>query len=62
VEKIFLKTGEVELLITSIDDDKLLRNEELKILYNKRWANETNSGKEKTLLQLENVSSQIKMG
>lgn len=62
MEKIFLKTGEVELLITSIDDDKLLRNEELKILYNKRWANETNSGKEKTLLQLENVSSQIKMG
>lgn len=62
VEKIYLNTGEIEILITSIEDDKLLSNEDMKTLYNKRWAIETNIGKEKNLLQLENFSSHKKNG
>ncbi len=62
VEKIFLKTGEVEILITSIKDEKILSNAEMKTLYNKRWAIETNIGKEKNLIQLENFSSHTKNG
>lgn len=62
VEKIFLNTGDVEVLITSINDEKLLSNADMKILYNKRWAIETNIGKEKNLLQLENFSSHKKNG
>lgn len=62
VEKIVLNTGEIEILITSIEDDKLLSNEDMKTLYNKRWAIETNIGKEKNLLQLENFSSHKKNG
>ena len=62
VEKIVLNTGDIEILITSINDDKLLSNEEMKMLYNKRWGIETNIGKEKNLLQLENFSSHIKNG
>lgn len=62
VEKILLNTGEVEILITSIKDEKLLSNEEMKTLYSKRWAIETNIGKEKNLIQLENFSSHIKNG
>ena len=41
VEKIYLNTGEIEILITSIEDDKSLSNEDMKTLYNKRWAIET---------------------
>jgi Transposase DDE domain len=62
VEKIFLNTGEIEILITSIADEKLLSNADMKMLYNKRWSIETNIGKEKNLLQLENFSSHIKNG
>jgi hypothetical protein len=51
-KKILLKTGEVEILVTSIMDDELLRNVEIKLLYNKRWEIETTIGKEKKLLQL----------
>jgi Transposase DDE domain len=62
VEKIFLNTGDIEILITSIDNDKLLSNADMKMLYNKRWGIETNIGKEKNILQLENFSSHIKNG
>lgn len=62
VEKIFLENGETEILITSIDDEQVLSRAEMKILYNKRWKIETNIGKEKNLLQLENFSSHLKNG
>ena len=61
-EKIFLDNDEVEILITSIDDRDLLSNSELKMLYNQRWKIETNIGKEKNILQLENFSSHLKNG
>lgn len=62
VEKVLLKTGEIEILITSIKDDKLLTNQELKELYNLRWGIETDIGKDKNLMQLENYSSHLKNG
>lgn len=62
VEKIVLENNEVEVLITSIDDELLLSNSEMKELYHKRWAIETNIGKEKNVLQLENFSSHLKNG
>lgn len=62
VEKIVLDNQEVELLITSIKDENVLSNSEMKVLYHKRWGIETNIGKEKNLLQLENFSSHLKNG
>lgn len=62
VEKIFLENNEIEILITSIKNEKILSREEIKMLYNKRWNIETNIGKEKNLLQLENFSSHLKNG
>jgi Transposase DDE domain len=62
VEKIMLNTGEIEILITSIIDENLLSNAEMKMLYNKRWGIETNIGKEKNILQLEHFSSHLKNG
>jgi len=62
VEKVVLDNNEIEVLITSIDDEQLLNNSEMKALYHKRWAIETNIGKEKNLLQLENFSSHLKNG
>lgn len=62
VEKIALDNGETEILITSIHDEQILSNDEMKMLYNKRWKIETNIGKEKNLLQLENFSSHLKNG
>jgi predicted transcriptional regulator len=62
LEKILLKTGEVEILITSILDEEKLSNKEMGELYHKRWGIETNIGKEKNILQLEHFSSHLKNG
>lgn len=62
VEKINLKNGEIEVLITSIKDNKILSNQEMKELYHQRWTIETDIGKEKNLMQLENFSSHLKNG
>lgn len=62
VEKIVLDNNEVEILVTSIADENLLSNSEMKALYHQRWGIETNIGKEKNLLQLENFSSHLKNG
>lgn len=58
-EKIKLPGGSIEVLLTSILEKKELSNDEMKMLYGKRWGIETAIGTQKNLLQLENFSSHL---
>lgn len=54
--RIILKTGEVEVLVTSLLDEVEYPHDVFKDLYNLRWGVETFYGKIKGLLTLENFS------
>lgn len=54
--RVRLDTGETEVLVTSLIDDKLYETEEFKELYNMRWGVETFYGVLKTRLNLENFT------
>lgn len=54
--KIKLSSGETEVLITNLYDKVLYTDEDLSYLYFLRWGIETNYGKEKNQLQLEQFS------
>ena len=55
IVKIKLKTGEIELLATNLNEKEFTK-EELKELYNKRWTIETGYDKLKNIIQLEEFS------
>jgi hypothetical protein len=61
VALITLKTGEQELLITSLIDQSLYSKEELASLYNLRWGAEENYKFHKIVMELENFSGQSKL-
>lgn len=54
--KVFLSSGEVEILLTNLYDQNLYTNEDLKYLYGLRWGIETTYGKQKNQLQMEQFS------
>lgn len=54
--KIDLPTGEQEILLTSLYDEKLYSIEDLKYLYSLRWGIETAYGKQKNQQQMEQFS------
>lgn len=56
VVKIDLSTGEQEILLTSLYDEKLYGIEDLKYLYSLRWGIETAYGKQKNQQQMEQFS------
>jgi len=59
--KIILKSGEVEYLITNLDEDELSRQDSKK-LYNFRWNEETSFDTDKNKLEVENISSKTPNG
>jgi len=54
--KVFLSSGEEEILLTNLYDQNLYTNEDLKYLYGLRWGIETTYGKQKNQLQMEQFS------
>jgi hypothetical protein len=54
--RITLPTGENEILLTSLYDQKLYNTEDLKYLYSLRWGIETVYGKQKNQQQMEQFS------
>jgi len=54
--KVKLPTGEVEILLTSLYDEKLFTIADLKYLYGLRWGIETSFGKQKNQQQMEQFS------
>jgi len=54
--KVFLSTGEIEILATSLLDQEKYPTEDFKALYNKRWRIETFFDKLKNRLSLENFT------
>jgi hypothetical protein len=54
--KIKLSTGQTEILLTSLYDEKLFTLADLKYLYGLRWAIETTYGKQKNQQQMEQFS------
>jgi Transposase DDE domain len=54
--KVKLPTGEVEILLTSLYDEKLFTLADLKYLYGLRWGIETTYGKQKNQQQMEQFS------
>ena len=54
--KVPLRSGEVELLLTNLYDEKLFTAEDLKYLYGLRWAIETTYNKQKNQQQMEQFS------
>lgn len=58
---VLLSTGEKELLITSLLDQKTCSKNEFKILYNYRWGAEENYKWHKTGYELENFSGQTRL-
>lgn len=54
--RITLPTGEDEILLTSLYDEKLYGIEDLKCLYGLRWGIETSYGKQKNQQQMEQFS------
>jgi hypothetical protein len=57
--KIILPTGETEILLTSLYDEKLYSLEDLRYLYNLRWKIETTYNKQKNQQQLEQFSGHL---
>jgi hypothetical protein len=53
--KVILSSGEVEILLTNLDYQNLYTNEDLTFLYGLRWGIETSYGKQKNLLQMEQL-------
>lgn len=53
--KVKLPTGEVEILLTSLYDEKLFTIADLKYLYGLRWGIETTFGKQKNQQQMEQL-------
>jgi len=51
--KVYLDTGEVEILITNLLDNKLYTTSSFKEIYFMRWGIETDYNKQKNILQLE---------
>ena len=56
IEKIKLDTGEIEVLLTNLYDEKLFTNKDLKYLYSLRWGIETTYSKQKNQQQMEQFS------
>jgi len=56
--KVYLNTGETEILITNLHDHKLYSAALFKEIYFMRWGIETEYGKQKNILQLEIFSGQ----
>ena len=56
--KVFLNTGETEVLITNLHDNKLYPTALFKQIYFMRWGIETEYDKQKNILQLEIFSGQ----
>ena len=54
--KIKLRTGEIEILLTNLYDEKLYTLEDLKYLYGLRWGIETTYSKQKNQQQMEQFS------
>lgn len=54
--KVKLSSGEVEILLTNLYDEKLFTIEDLKYLYGLRWGIETTYGKQKNQQQMEQFS------
>lgn len=54
--KIKLRTGEIEILLTNLYDEKLYTTEDLKYLYGLRWGIETTYYKQKNQQQMEQFS------
>ncbi len=54
--KVKLSTGEIEILLTDLYDEKLFTLEDLKYLYGLRWGIETTYYKQKNQLQMEQFS------
>lgn len=54
--KIKLSTGEIEILLTSLYDERLYTTGDLKYLYGLRWEIETTYGKQKNQQQMEQFS------
>jgi hypothetical protein len=54
--KIKLSTGEIEILLTDLYDEKLFTLDDLKYLYGLRWGIETTYDKQKNQLQMEQFS------
>lgn len=54
--KVKLSSGEVEVLLTNLYDEKLFTTEDLKYLYGLRWAIETTYSKQKNQQQMEQFS------
>lgn len=54
--KIKLRTGEIEILLTNLYDEKLYTAEDLKYLYGLRWGIETTYSKQKNQQQMEQFS------
>ena len=54
--KVKLSSGEVEVLLTNLYDEKLFTIEDIKYLYGLRWGIETTYGKQKNQQQMEQFS------
>jgi hypothetical protein len=54
--KVKLSSGETEVLLTNLYDEKLFTVEDLKELYGLRWGIETTYGKQKNQMQMEQFS------
>ncbi|MGZ5192137.1 MAG: IS4 family transposase, partial [Flavisolibacter sp.] len=54
--KVKLNSGEVEILLTNLYDEKLFTTEDLKYLYGLRWGIETTYSKQKNQQQMEQFS------
>jgi hypothetical protein len=54
--KIKLSSGEIEILLTDLYDERLYTTEDLKYLYGLRWGIETTYGKQKNQQQMEQFS------
>jgi hypothetical protein len=60
--KVELENGEIEVLITSLQDKKKYKAEDFKWLYNKRWGIETYLDRLKNQLEIEKFSSEKLIG
>jgi hypothetical protein len=54
--KVKLNSGEIEILLTNLYDEKLFTIDDLKYLYGLRWGIETTYGKQKNQQQMEQFS------
>jgi hypothetical protein len=60
--KVKLKSGIIEVLITSLLDETTYKHKDFKWLYNKRWGIETYFNRLKNLLEIERFSSETVIG